>query len=136
MMTKMWQIEPCRGIPMKRALLLGAMLAVAFVSAPVTQDASAGDYKSRRYSDDAAKHPRSSYYRTPQVRGYTARRGGYSYTYADTIDTYGNPRTQYGGSNLYRDPMLDKQTNAGPFDHGFFFDSAITPRGGDSPYMN
>ena len=119
---------------MKRALLLGAMLAMAFVAAPGAQDASAGDRK-QRYSD-SAEHPRSGYYRSPQVRGYTARRGGYSYTYADTIDTYGNPRTQYGGSNLYRDPMLDQQTNAGPFDHGFFFDSAITPRGGNSPYMN
>lgn len=119
---------------MKRALLLGVIFAAALVAAPGTQDASAGD-KSKRYSD-SAEHPRSGHYRNPQVRGYTARRGGYSYSYADTIDTYGNPRTQYGGSNLYRDPMLDQQTNAGPFDHGFFFDSAITPRGGNSPYMN
>lgn len=119
---------------MKRVLLLSAMAMAALVAAPGVKDASAGDRKST-YSE-SGEHPKSGYYRNPQVRGYAARRGGYSYSYADVIDTYGNPRTQYGGSNLYRDPMLDRQTNAGPFDHGFFFDSAITPRGGDSPYMN
>ena len=119
---------------MKRALLLGAILVAGIAVAAGADNAAAGERKSG-YSD-SAEHPRSSYYRSPQVRGYTARRGGYSYTYADTIDTYGNPRTQYGGSNLYRDPMLDRQTNSGPFDHGFFFDSGNAPRGGESPYLN
>jgi hypothetical protein len=32
--------------------------------------------------------------------------------------------------------MVDRQTRFGPFDHGFFFDSGIEPRGGDSPYLN
>jgi hypothetical protein len=122
---------------MKRAFLLGAMAVAAMAVGPGAQDASAGGRKSGYYSE-SGEHPKSGYYRRsgPQVRGYTVRRGGYSYSYADTIDTYGNPRTQYGGSNLYRDPMLDRQTNAGPFDHGFFFDSGITARGGDSPYMH
>ena len=121
---------------MKRAFLLGAMVVAAMAVGAGTQDATAGGRKSG-YSE-SGEHPKSDYYRRsgPQVRGYTARRGGYSYSYADTIDTYGNPRTQYGGSNLYRDPMLDRQTNAGPFDHGFFFDSGITARGGESPYMH
>jgi hypothetical protein len=39
----------------------------------------------------------------------------------------------YGG---YIDPSINKQTQAGPFDSGFFFDSGIGPNGGDSPYMN
>lgn len=34
------------------------------------------------------------------------------------------------------DPQLDKQTPAGPFDSGFWFDSGIGPNGGDSPYLN
>lgn len=71
-----------------------------------------------------------------KVKGYTERRGGYSYSYADSINTYGDSRSNYGGASSLRDPMLDRQTNAGPFDHGFFFDSGIGPRGGDSPYMN
>lgn len=72
----------------------------------------------------------------PRVKGYTERRGGYSYSYADSINTYGDSRSNYGAGSVYRDPMLDRQTTAGPFDHGFFFDSGIGPRGGDSPYMN
>lgn len=71
-----------------------------------------------------------------KVKGYSERRGGYSYSYSDSINTYGDGRSNYGGASAYRDPMLDRQTNAGPFDHGFFFDSGIGPRGGDSPYMN
>lgn len=73
----------------------------------------------------------------PQVKGYVERRGGYSYSYADSVNTYGDNRSNYGSASAYRDPSLDKQTNAGPFDHGFFFDSGVTgPHGGDSPYMN
>ena len=74
--------------------------------------------------------------RKPQVRGYVARRGGYSYSYSDSIDTYGSARTVTGGSRYYRDAQLDRQTTHGPFDHGFFFDSGVAPRGGDSPYMH
>lgn len=71
-----------------------------------------------------------------RVKGYVERRGGYSYNQADSINTYGDSRSNYGNSSSLRDPSLDKQSVAGPFDHGFFFDSAIGPRGGDSPYMN
>jgi len=39
----------------------------------------------------------------------------------------------YGG---YIDPTINKQSQAGPFDSGFFFDSGIRANGGDSPYMN
>jgi hypothetical protein len=76
------------------------------------------------------------HHRGPRVKGYVERRGGYSYFAADSINTYGDARTRYGGASAYRDPMLDRQTVAGPFDHGFFFDSAIGLHGGDSPYMN
>ena len=92
------------------------------------------------------EHPASGYYRSagrsrvvrgPQVRGFQQRRiGGYSFYREDTINTYGNVRTQFGGNNVYRDSQADRQTRFGPFDHGFFFDSGITPRGGYSPYHN
>jgi len=78
----------------------------------------------------------SGYKKDPQVRGYVARRGGYSYSYSDTINTYGDSRSLYGATQSFRDPMVDRQTNAGPFDHGFFFESGVAPRGGNSPYMN
>lgn len=84
-----------------------------------------------------AGQKRGVYRSGPQVKGYTARRGGYSYNYAESINTYGDSRSNYGGTSVYRDPMLDRQTNAGPFDHGYFFDSGITgTHGGDSPYMH
>lgn len=68
---------------------------------------------------------------------YTVKRGGgYSYSYADSVNTYGDSRTRYGGASVYRDPTLDRQTPSGPFDHGFFFDSAVQPRGGEAPYMH
>ncbi len=72
----------------------------------------------------------------PQVRGFRQRRGGYSYAPQDTINTYGNNRSLFGGSNVYRDPQLDSQTRAGPFDHGFFFESGNAPNGGNAPYFN
>ncbi|MBX9926574.1 MAG: hypothetical protein K2Y05_09460 [Hyphomicrobiaceae bacterium] len=64
------------------------------------------------------------------------RRGGYSYSAPDTINTYGDSRGRYGRTEAFRDPNIDRQTNFGPFDNGFFFDSGIGPRGGNSPYLN
>jgi len=85
------------------------------------------------FADDSR---RESYRSGPAVKGYAERRGGYSYNYSDSVNTYGDSRSLYGGASAYRDPMLDRQTNAGPFDHGFFFFFFIGSRGGDFPYMN
>ncbi len=102
----------------------------------VVSTASAGERWSRGSSAEEGAHPKSSYYRGgPRVRGYVSRRGGYSYNYEDTINTYGDSRGQYGSARSLRDPALDRQTQGGPFDHGFFFDSGVAPRGGDSPYL-
>jgi hypothetical protein len=72
-----------------------------------------------------------------KVRGKASseRRGGYSYSKADSINTYGDNRGQYGSANSLRDPARDQQTNSGPFDHGFFFNSGMGLHGGDSPYL-
>jgi len=84
-----------------------------------------------------SNHPSSSYYRSKgRHHRHHRRRGGYSYSFSDTINTYGDARTAYGSTNSYRDPFLDRQSAAGPFDNGFFFDSAIAPHGGNSPYLN
>ncbi len=69
--------------------------------------------------------------RGPQVRGYRALQGGYSYSKNDVANTGGNARSRYGAVNSYRDPFAERQTVAGPFDHGWFFDPATAPRGGD-----
>lgn len=70
-------------------------------------------------------------------KSHRDQRGGYSYEYVDSINTYGDSRSKYGSASVYRDPNLDKQTQAGPFDHGYFYNSGIgSSHGGDSPYMH
>jgi hypothetical protein len=108
---------------MLRVIGIAVASAIAAITFASADGASAGD--------DARE-----YRKAPQVRGFVARQGGYSYSYADTINTYGDSRSLYGATDSFRDPMLDRQTNAGPFDHGFFFESGVAPRGGNSPYMN
>jgi hypothetical protein len=118
--------------------VLGVVIASSLIVSCVFT--SRADAQSRRSDNSTAvessMHPTSSSERRgkAQVRSYVARRGGYSYSAEDVINTYGDSRSIYGGANNYRDPMLDRQTNFGPFDHGFFFDSGVGVRGGNSPY--
>src|ERR1051325_11447747 len=46
-------------------------------------------------------HRASKHYRhhAPQVRGYVVCRGGYSYSAEDSINTYGDSRSKYGGTS-------------------------------------
>ncbi|MEZ5854430.1 MAG: hypothetical protein R3D67_06620 [Hyphomicrobiaceae bacterium] len=104
---------------MKYAMVFAVAAALSLAGMATVDSASAGE-----------KDGKSSY-RKAKKSG-----GGYSYDYSDTINTYGDSRSLYGSTQSFRDPMLDRQTNAGPFDHGFFFESGIAPRGGNSPYMN
>jgi hypothetical protein len=68
----------------------------------------------------------------------TEKRGGYSYSQAQSINTYGDSRGKSGAADSLRDPNFDRQTNSGPFDHGFFFDSGIGPgqHGGSAPFLH
>ncbi|MCB1511268.1 MAG: hypothetical protein KDJ36_10225 [Hyphomicrobiaceae bacterium] len=123
-MKVFWSVAAC-----------AAVAIVAFASGPAEAGKRA---KKPGYGGYYGGHPASRYYsrRGPQVRGYFARRGGYSYDPTDTINTYGDSRTRYGSTNAYRNHWVDRQTISGPFDHGFFFDSGIAPNGGNSPYLN
>ena len=113
-------------------LLLSAALAATLAALTVPADAQV---RRQAAEEVGGGHRASSYYRkAPQVRGFVQRRGGYSYSYSDVINTYGNNRSLYGSTNTYRNPYLDLQSRSGPFDHGFFFDSGITSRGGNAPY--
>lgn len=59
---------------------------------------------------------------------YGRRRiGGYSY----------HPNQTMSGAEARRfwDPGSTLQSPEGPFDSGFFFDSAIAPHGGNAPYQ-
>jgi hypothetical protein len=118
------------------ALALGALALVG-----LTTPGEAAERRSTPTVSTEASHQLTNgqYARRRPVAGrvYRARRiGFYSYTYRDVINTYGMARTKYGSMNSYRDPSLDRQTVNGPFDHGFFFDSAIAPRGGSAPYLH
>ena len=120
-----------------RFLGLTVIGAVALWCLALPAMADAPRKKTAEASTAAGAHRASPYYRrAPQVRGFVQRRGGYSYSANDVVNTYGNNRSLYGGNNSYRDGMTDRQTSFGPFDHGFFFDSGIGPRGGNSPYQN
>jgi hypothetical protein len=114
-------------------MVLGAALILTAVP-PTTAEAGFSGYS--KYRTGGGYYGMRTKRRGPQVRGYTARRGGYSYDPEDTINTYGNSRSVYGSTNSYRNYWIDRQTMSGPFDHGFFFDSGIEPNGGNSPYMN
>ncbi|MEL6373986.1 MAG: hypothetical protein AAFR04_08445 [Pseudomonadota bacterium] len=125
------------------ALAVVAAASLAMASLFTAQPAEAGGkkrYHGGYFGSGGYAARRSRAYRlggrAPQVRGFVRRRGGYSYTYDDAINTTVNNRTTYGSPGVYRDPRLDTQSRAGPFDHGFFFDSGIAPRGGNSAYIN
>ncbi len=110
------------------AMIFGAAAVVSGSAVSFAGDAGDGVKKQRVY------HARKG----TRVKGFVARSGGgYSYVAADTINTYGDSRGKFGSAQSFRDPGFGRQTQGGPFDNGFFFDSGIgSPHGGDSPYMH
>lgn len=53
------------------------------------------------------------------------RRGGYSYGKAEIYE-----------SRKFVERKANKQSDAGPFDSGFFFETPWSPHGGTAPYMH
>lgn len=109
--------------------------AIVCVAAPLIAASSASAHQRGVH----AKPAPMGYYRAgkPKVYGYAVRPGGgYSYTVRDIINTYSDTRARWGSTNFFRNWSVDRQTPFGPFDHGFFFDSGIAPRGGFAPYQN
>lgn len=96
---------------MKNLGLFTVMAALALVALPSPQDVAQAQQTAKKEKP---------------LRGVVrpARRGGYSYKYLQGTDT-----------RRFIDPTINAQTNAGPFDSGFFFSSPNAPHGGDSPYM-
>lgn len=101
---------------MRSLIMCVLLVGAAAVLAPVTP-ANAGDGVYAKPS--------------PHVRGYAHHWSSDAcYDIPDPDERY---LCQFAG---FIDPQLDKQTPAGPFDSGFWFDSGIGQNGGDSPYMN
>jgi len=118
------------------ALALGTLALMSFAAAGEAAERRAKPVASAEAAFQPTKARYSRRYAAP-VRAYRGRRVGfYSYTYRDVINTYGMSRARYGSINSYRDPFVDMQTPNGPFDHGFFFDSGMLPRGGNAPYLH
>ena len=115
------------------AVTLATLVLSTFAPAAMAQDRKAAPPPTA----GAGAHQASGYYRrAPQVRGFVQRRGGYSYSSTDVANTGNDSRVQFGSTNWYRNPYLDRQSRSGPFDHGFFWDSGVSPRGGNSLYQN
>jgi hypothetical protein len=101
---------------------VAACTMVAFTGLPATGDL----WASKAYADGA----RATKYkgkRAVRVRGFLQRGGYYSYTDQDAINSY-------AWTSVFRTPLSDQQSPAGPFDSGFFVDSGLGPRFNDSPY--
>ncbi len=122
-----------------KLLAAAAVSAMALFSAPAVSQAEEAGVRTERSAQMTTTSGRKHNARRKAARvyGYIARRrvGGYSYTYSDVTNTYGLTRSLYGSINAWRDPMLDRQSRSGPFDHDFFFDSGMGLRGGNSPYL-
>jgi hypothetical protein len=116
------------------AAIGGAIAVLAFTGCPSDAGERMRDGAHRHYNHADPATKRYHRKRGVRVRGYLARGGYYSYNDADVVNVYGGSRALFGSTNAYRDPFTDRQSIAGPFDHGFFFDSGIGPRGGDAPY--
>lgn len=113
----------------------GALALLAFSGSPMMGESStavADGGKSARAK--SARVARSKARRGVRVRGFFARGGYYSYIDPDVINTYGGTGTLYRSTSSFRDPLAERQSQGGPFDSGFFFDSGIGPRWNDSPY--
>jgi len=124
----------------KLLIALAAGAAALLVSAGQSQAAEGTSRKVEREAQlvQTADRPRyrAARRKGTRVYGYSHRRvGGYSYDASDVTNTYGQTRSIYGSTNVFRDPMLDRQTRSGPFDHDFFFDSGIGLRGGNAPTL-
>ena len=93
------------------------VLAAACLCALTVSPSAAAKKKGTQYQSQTESKP---------LRGVIRYQGGYSYS-----------QSQATGTNYMRfvDPSYSRQTTSGPFDNGFFFDSGIGPRGGESPYQ-
>ena len=118
-------------------LVLASMAVLSMCSAPA--DATTKKKPLKKYESVESRQARASvlYRGGTRVRGFTWRRvGGYSYAAEDSINTYGDSQSRYSYYSLFRNQDFGRQSSSGPFDSDFFFDSGISPRGGNSPYPN
>jgi hypothetical protein len=116
---------------MKCKAILAALAACALTAAA---PAMVGDLLiSKAYADGAVKY-RGKGRSAARVKGFVQRGGYYSYVDEDAINTSAWARSLFTSISPFRTPLTERQSSAGPFDHGFFFDSGLGPVFNDSPY--
>lgn len=92
-----------------KTLVLSCLLVAGLVSAPIVSAEAQSRARSKPLPVQVYKKP---------------YRGGYSYRAVDVIDT-----------RRFTDPTIGKQSQGGPFDSGFFFETPRGPYGGTAPYF-
>ena len=117
-----------RGLFVAMAIVLAGATVQPAAAGPVSAADSLFGKISNRAVVKVGERRRSSRTRA-RVRGFSGGVGGYSYSYAESLLSFDNTRILRD-----RDAYFDRQ--GGPFDHGFFFDSGVHFRGGESPYLN
>lgn len=114
---------------MSRSLVYAGILSAAALLVLVTADVAGMNTiaGARAEQSDQSKPPRrAKRHARTQPRGYTLSQGASPAEIARYFQLYGG----------FIDPSINKQSQGGPFDSGFFFDSGINRNGGDSPYLN
>ncbi len=113
---------------MSRSLIYAGILSAAAFLLLVTADVAGMDTIAGAWAQsDQPKPPyRARRHARTQGRGYTLSQGASPAEIARYFQLYGG----------FIDPSINKQSPGGPFDSGFFFNSAINRNGGDSPYLN
>jgi hypothetical protein len=112
--------------------VLAACAGIAFTGLPVP---GAGDLGASKAHADGVKRPKASKWkRAVRVKGFYYRGGYYSYTDPDAIDTRAWARSLFISKSPFRSPLTERQTDAGPFDSGYFFESGLGPQFNSSPY--
>ncbi len=114
---------------MSRSLIFASILSAAALFVLVSADV-AGMNMIAGARADPSDQPRPPYrakrHARAHPRGYTLSPGASPAEIARYFQLYGG----------FIDPAINKQSQGGPFDSGFFFDSGINRNGGDSPYLN
>lgn len=102
----------------------GVVVAAGFLM--LASFTGAGDYVAPGAFADEAVQKKKKTVRHYKGRGGSVEQGSSPAEIARYFQLYGG----------YIDPSINKQSQGGPFDSGFFFDSGIGRNGGDSPYLN
>jgi hypothetical protein len=110
--------------------VLAACAGIAFTGLPVP---GAGDLASSAAHADGVRTT-AKWKRAVRVKGHYYRGGYYSYTDSDVIDSRAWARSLFISGSPSRTPFSHQQSDGGPFDSGFFFDSGMGPMFNDTPY--